>query len=55
MSGTSSEDRQPTVLLVEDDEPTRLAMGRVLALQGYLVLNAAGGRDAIAVVQGAAD
>jgi two-component system chemotaxis response regulator CheY len=51
MPSPSPEDRQPTVLLVEDNESTRLGMAEVLALQGYLVLNAANGHDAIAVLQ----
>jgi DNA-binding response OmpR family regulator len=38
--------RTPTVLLVEDDEPTRLAMAAWLAGEGYLVLTAASGHEA---------
>jgi DNA-binding response OmpR family regulator len=41
-------DHQPTVLVVEDDEPTRLAMTTILVQEGYLVLNAATGHDALA-------
>jgi DNA-binding response OmpR family regulator len=37
----------PTVLLVEDDEATRLAMASWLAREGYLVLTAADGHEAI--------
>ncbi len=39
--------RQPTVLLVEDDEPTLLAMTRILVREGYLVLTAASAHDAM--------
>jgi hypothetical protein len=35
-----SENRQPTVLLIEDDENTRFAVARTLAGAGYLVLTA---------------
>jgi CheY-like chemotaxis protein len=41
---------QPAVLVVEDDEPTRLAMTQILAHEGYLVLTAATGHDALAVL-----
>jgi DNA-binding response OmpR family regulator len=46
MNTCHPEDHQPTVLLVEDDEPTRLAMTQVLAGEGYLVLTAASGHEA---------
>jgi DNA-binding response OmpR family regulator len=36
----------PTVLLVEDDEPTRLAMASWLAKEGFMVLTAANGHEA---------
>jgi DNA-binding response OmpR family regulator len=42
---------QPTVLLVEDDELTRDAMTRILVREGYLVLTAAGGHDALAILR----
>src|SRR5262245_11153470 len=42
---------QPTVLVVEDDELTRLDMTRLLAAEGYLVLTAASGHDALATLQ----
>jgi DNA-binding response OmpR family regulator len=37
--------RQPTVLLVEDDELVRDAMTRILVREGYLVLTASTGHD----------
>src|SRR5690349_8502761 len=49
------EDRQPTVLLVEDDEVTRLAMACTLAREGYLVLTAATGHDAVGMLWDASD
>ncbi len=39
-------DHTPTVLLVEDDEATRLAMASWLTLEGFLVLTAASGHEA---------
>src|SRR5262249_31691657 len=42
---------QPTVLLVEDDEPTRDAMMAVLVREGYLVLTAASGHDTLSVLR----
>jgi two-component system sensor histidine kinase ChiS len=39
------------VLLVEDDEFTRLGLAHILAREGYLVLNAPTGHDAIGVVE----
>jgi DNA-binding response OmpR family regulator len=44
------ENRQPTVLLVEDDEDTRFALTRILVREGYLVLTAATGHDAIGML-----
>jgi DNA-binding response OmpR family regulator len=41
-----SELHTPTVLLVEDDESTRLAMASWLAGEGFLVLTAANGHEA---------
>ena len=40
--------RPPTVLLAEDDEATRLFFAQVLTRDGYLVVSAPTGRDAIA-------
>jgi DNA-binding response OmpR family regulator len=42
---------QPTVLLVEDDELVRDAMTRILVREGYLVLTAACGHDAIGLLK----
>jgi DNA-binding response OmpR family regulator len=42
----SAADHVPTVLIVEDDEPTRTAMAACLAREGYLVLTAADGHEA---------
>jgi two-component system sensor histidine kinase ChiS len=50
-----SENHQPTVLLVEDDEFTRLGLAHILAREGYLVLNAPTGHDAIGVVESATE
>jgi DNA-binding response OmpR family regulator len=44
------ENRQPAVLLVEDDEATRFAMARTLAREGYRVLTAATGHDAVGLL-----
>jgi two-component system nitrogen regulation response regulator NtrX len=46
-----SEQHQPTVLLVEDDDDLRFAMDRVLAEEGYLVLTAETAHDALGVLQ----
>jgi CheY-like chemotaxis protein len=43
----SAADHTPTVLVVEDDEPTRLAMASWLAHEGFLVLTAADGHEAV--------
>src|SRR5262249_27583090 len=43
--------RCPTVLVVEDDEPTRLGLAATLAGAGYLVLTAATSRDALQTLQ----
>ena len=50
-SAPAREPRPPTVLIVEDDDDTRYAMDSVLAREGYLVLTAATGRDAISTLQ----
>ena len=42
----------PTVLLVEDDEPTREAMTSWLAVEGFSVLAAANGREAARHLEG---
>ena len=41
-----ADDYTPTVLIVEDEEPTRLAMASWLAREGFLVLTAANGHEA---------
>jgi DNA-binding response OmpR family regulator len=46
MSDAESDLHTPTVLLVEDDEATRLAMASWLAREGFLVLTAANGHEA---------
>jgi DNA-binding response OmpR family regulator len=43
--------RPPTVLLVEDDEDTRFGMIAVLGREGFLVLAAATGHDALAILR----
>jgi two-component system, sensor histidine kinase ChiS len=55
MSSRPPEDREPTVLLVEDNEATRNGLAQILVREGYLVLNAASGHDAISVVQSATE
>jgi DNA-binding response OmpR family regulator len=42
---------QPTVLLVEDDELVSDALARILVREGYLVLTAATGHDAIGLLR----
>jgi DNA-binding response OmpR family regulator len=51
MSVAASKPHQPTVLFVEDDEPTRDAMTAILARKGYLVLTAPSGRDALGLLR----
>jgi DNA-binding response OmpR family regulator len=46
MTGSEADLHTPTVLLVEDDEPTRLAMASWLAREGFVVLTAANGHEA---------
>jgi DNA-binding response OmpR family regulator len=43
--------RQPTVLLIEDDENTRFALTCTFARAGYLVLTAPTGHDAVGIIQ----
>src|SRR5262245_56779563 len=44
------QERQQTVLLVEDDENTLFAVNRLLLRRGYLVLTAETGHDAIGML-----
>jgi DNA-binding response OmpR family regulator len=46
MNTSGLEAHTPTVLVVEDDEATRLAMASWLAGEGFLVLTAANGHEA---------
>jgi DNA-binding response OmpR family regulator len=46
-----SADHQPTVLVVEDDEPTRDAMALLLFNEGYLVSTATTCRDALGLLR----
>jgi two-component system KDP operon response regulator KdpE len=50
MSAMISPSFQPTVLLVEDDELVMDAMTRTLVRQGYLVLSARSGHDAMSLI-----
>ena len=50
MSAMISPSFQPTVLLVEDDELAMDAMTRTLVRQGYLVLSARSGHDAMSLM-----
>jgi DNA-binding response OmpR family regulator len=51
MNTTSPSGRQPTLLLVEDDELVRDAMARFFVREGYLVLTAPTGHDAIGLLR----
>ena len=51
MATPSSDSRQPTILIVEDDDATRDAMARLLVREGYLVLTAATGHDAVGLLE----
>jgi DNA-binding response OmpR family regulator len=44
-------DHQPTILVVEDDEISRDGMASILAHEGYLVLTAEGGHDALSILR----
>lgn len=50
MSSPALPNFQPTVLVVEDDELVLDAMTRMLVREGYLVLTAASGHDAIGLL-----
>jgi DNA-binding response OmpR family regulator len=43
--------RQPTLLLIEDDELVRDAMTQLFVREGYLVLTAATGHDAMGILR----
>ncbi len=43
--------RQPTVLVIEDNDLTRLGMAMTLTREGYLVLAASTGHDALAILR----
>jgi two-component system KDP operon response regulator KdpE len=51
LMSSPSRQHQPTVLLVEDDELVSDAVTRVLVREGYLVLTAATGHDAIGLLK----
>jgi|SRR5579875_451261 DNA-binding response OmpR family regulator len=51
MVANSQRNHQPTLLVVEDDEMIRDAMIRVFVREGYLVLTAATGHDAIGILR----
>ena len=51
MAARAHHGRQPTVLLVEDDELVRDAITRILVREGYLVLTAPTGHDAIGLLR----
>jgi CheY-like chemotaxis protein len=51
MRTDSPADHQPTLLVVEDDEMVRDAMIRLFVREGFLVLTAATGHDAIGLLR----
>ena len=51
MKANTAINHQPTLLLVEDDELVRDAMTRLFVREGYLVLTAATGHDAIGLLR----
>lgn len=51
MNANSHAPRQPTLLLVEDDELVRDAMTRLFVREGYMVLTASTGHDAMGVLR----
>jgi len=51
MSSPVRDADQPTVLVVEDDEIARNTMAKVLVREGYLVLTAATGHDAMGMLR----
>jgi len=51
MNASPPASHQPTLLLVEDDELVRDAMIRLFVREGYLVLTASTGHDAIGILR----
>jgi DNA-binding response OmpR family regulator len=51
MSPSRPENREPTVLLIEDDECARYSLLRTLVHAGYLVRTAPTGHDAVGIVR----
>jgi DNA-binding response OmpR family regulator len=51
MTSQAPHGRQPTILLVEDDELVRDALTRTLVREGYLVLTAPTGHDAMGLLR----
>ena len=51
MKANTLPNHQPTLLLIEDDELVRDAMTRLFVREGYLVLTAPTGHDAIGVLR----
>ena len=49
-AGTTASANKKTILLVDDDPSVREMVGRVLAGEGYLVLSAANGPEALRIV-----
>jgi DNA-binding response OmpR family regulator len=51
MNSGLQQGRQPTILVVEDDELIRDAITRILVREGYLAVTAATGHDAIGLLR----
>jgi DNA-binding response OmpR family regulator len=48
---TDAERRQPTVLVIEDNDLARFGMAATLAREGYMVLTASTGHDALSILR----
>ena len=48
---SDAEQHQPTVLVIEDDDSVALAMTCILSREGYLVLTAGTGHDALGMLR----